>query len=94
MNDDLSKYPHERRASDERRDEARDSGDRRQMVHGVRLTFSGTIQSVEDWLDDNCEGDCSVVIAGMSEDLLRKTVEVMFESNTDRDKFKANAGKF
>ena len=94
MNEDLSTFPHDRRAQDDRRDGAREGSERRRLLHGVRLKFSGAMANIEDWLDVHCDGECSLVIVEISDDLTRKTVEVMFENSEDREKFKASAGEF
>ena len=94
MTDELTQYQHERRESSERRTKPRETSERRQMVHGVKFTFSGSLGAIEDWLDDNCEGDCEVVVVGMNEDLTRKTIQVMFSNIEDRERFKVSASEF
>ncbi len=94
MSDDLSRYPEEKRFIADRRIKARDAGERRQMAHGVQFTFSGSLEAVEDWLEDNCDGDFRIVIVGMTDDLKRKTIELMFANADDRERFKASADQF
>ena len=61
---------------------------------GLRLTLSGSVDNVEDWLERNCSGKFNLILAGMSDDLDSKIIEIMFEDKTDREKFKAVAGRF
>ncbi len=93
MADDPSDYQHDRRGAGERRTAQRATPERRQMV-GLRLTLSGSVDNVEDWLERNCSGKFNLILAGMSDDLDSKIIEIMFEDKTDREKFKAVAGRF
>lgn len=94
MQEDTTDYPTEHRDGGDRRQGARETGERRRLGHGVRLTFYGALSAVEDWLEDECRGEYQVVIVGMSDDLTSKTIEVMFELASDREKFKDNVKKF
>jgi hypothetical protein len=94
MSEDLSKRHHEQRSDGDRREGARETAERRRMLHGVQLKFSGSLLEIEDWLDDNCQGDCEVVIVEVSDDMTQKTIQVMFDNLEDREKFKTTAGRF
>ncbi|MBT3306749.1 MAG: hypothetical protein HN377_09730 [Alphaproteobacteria bacterium] len=70
--------------------ERRDTNDRRTIMYGVTCYTSGPIDKVEDWLDENCEGEWRVVLLGVGEDLIRKKLKVMFKTEADRAKFDAH----
>ena len=61
--------------------------DRRIMSYGVLYTCYGAIGEVEDWLDDHCEGDYHLVIEGMDDDLIRKSLKIMFDLEADKTVF-------
>ena len=54
------------------------------MVHGVLYTCYGAIGEVEDWLDDHCEGEFHLVIEEIDDDLVRKSLKIMFENEADK----------
>lgn len=58
--------------------------DRRRMSYGVLYTCYGTIGEVEDWLDDHCQEEFHLVIEEMDEDLIRKSLKIMFDSEVDK----------
>ncbi|MBL6948200.1 MAG: hypothetical protein ISR51_05945 [Rhodospirillales bacterium] len=53
----------------------------------VPCKTSGTIESIEDWLDLNCDNGWSVVLQRVDEDLTTKHLIVKFETESDRDRF-------
>ncbi len=61
--------------------------DRRKMTCGVLYTCYGTIGEVEDWLDDNCEADYELAIEGIADDLVSKSLKIMFEKELDKAHF-------
>ncbi|NQV84042.1 MAG: hypothetical protein HQ494_09505 [Rhodospirillales bacterium] len=67
--------------------EYRDPDDRREILFSVICFTSGSIDTIEDWLDDNCEDEWRVVLQGVGEDLTRKKLNVMFKAKVDRAKF-------
>jgi len=73
----------------EKRDvpERRETEDRRKMGLKVPCKTSGTIDAVEDWLDEHCDNDCRVVLQKVSEDRSIKHRMVVFETDADRDRF-------
>ncbi|MBK1664992.1 hypothetical protein CKO38_11420 [Rhodospirillum rubrum] len=58
------------------------------MSHAVRITTSVAISAVEAWCEANCKAPFDVRIAGLSDDLRRKTLELYFESAEDLTAFK------
>jgi hypothetical protein len=56
---------------------------------GLKFKTSTSINTIEDWLDNNCEGEWDVEIEAISTALQQKSVAVYFESEADRDAFKA-----
>ncbi len=80
----------DRITEEDRRTDAGDSykgNERRKMKHGVLYTCYGAIAEVEDWLDDQCEGDFHLVIEEIDDDLVRKSLKIMFEKETDKSVF-------
>ncbi|NQV82554.1 MAG: hypothetical protein HQ494_01925 [Rhodospirillales bacterium] len=65
----------------------RESLDRRVMGFQVPCKTSGTIESVEDWLDENCRNDWQVVLQEVDLDQGTKHLMVMFERESDRNVF-------
>jgi len=61
--------------------------ERRKLTCGVLYNCYGAIGEVEDWLDDYCEGDFNLVIEGMDDDLVKKSLKIMFELETDKSRF-------
>ncbi|NQU61959.1 MAG: hypothetical protein HQ512_12580 [Rhodospirillales bacterium] len=69
--------------------------DRREMAFGVDCKTSGSLTTIEDWLDDHCQGTWKLIILEMevAEDLAKKNVKVMFELEHDKDQFVLLYGK-
>lgn len=76
----------ERRETPERRGEV----NRRKMTYGIVYKTAGGMTQIEDWMDDQCQGDWSLVLADMDDDLVKKTFRVMFELETDKTNFIEN----
>jgi len=93
--DDLS----DRRETDERRSDeiffgdadrrsaARRQGLARKLTCGILFSTPGAVAEVEDWLDDHCKGDWSLNIEGMDDDLVKKSLKILFELETDKQRF-------
>lgn len=56
---------------------------------GLKFKTSASIEAIETWLDQNCDGEWDVEIEAISTELRQKSVAVYFETEEDRDKFKA-----
>ena len=56
---------------------------------GIKFKTSTPISKFEDWLDQNCSGEWDVEIEAISTELHQKAVAVYFETDEDRDAFKA-----
>lgn len=56
---------------------------------GIKFKTSTPIAKFEDWLDQNCSGEWDVEIEAISTELHKKAVAVYFETDEDRDAFKA-----
>lgn len=76
----------ERRETPERRGEV----NRRKMTYGIIYKTAGGMTQIEDWMDGQCQGDWSLVLADMDDDLVKKTFRVMFELETDKTNFIEN----
>jgi len=56
---------------------------------GIKFKTSAPINVIEDWLEANCQGEWDVDIEAISTQLRQKSVAVYFETDNDRDAFKA-----
>ena len=68
--------------------EDRRSGERRVLRYGLLYAMSRPVAEIEDWLDDLCKGTWSVMLEDLDERLERKTIRVLFEHESDKQKFK------
>jgi len=77
---------------EERREtpERRSVNDRRTMGYGIIYKTAGGMTQIEDWMDKRCQGNWSLVLADMDDDLVKKTFRVMFELETDKTNFIEN----
>lgn len=71
------RQPPERRIEDERRSDTFD----------VTCKTSGSLNTIEDWLDDNCDEDWELVFLGSGADMSLKAIKVIFSKNSDKTKF-------
>jgi len=65
----------------------RRQGARRKLTCGVLYTTSGAVTEIEDWLEDNCQGDFSLGIEDMDDELIKKSLKILFELETDKQRF-------
>ena len=79
----------EKRAAGERRGPS----DRKNILYVMTYATNGSIASIEDWLEENCEGEWRVVLQGLGEDLVRKSLRIMFKNKSDRALFHAHCAK-
>ena len=85
----------ERRQSDEpfegeekrQEPQRRSEGIRRNISYDIICKTTGSIGVIEDWLDDNCEGEWKIILEDMDADLVQKNLRVMFEYADEREKF-------
>lgn len=62
--------------------------ERRVMAYGVLLSTARSVASIEDWLEPNCEGDWTIVLDEIDDDDFgKKRLRIMFEFETDKQKF-------
>ena len=59
----------------------------KELRHGVKLKTEKSIQVLEAWLGANCRGSWRVDLDGFSDDLKKKEITVLFESEEDVKKF-------
>lgn len=57
------------------------------LSFGVLYSTEGAVADVEDWLDDNCDGDWSLTVEGMDESLVKKSLRIMFAQESDKVRF-------
>lgn len=63
---------------------------------GIAFKTHRSIVEVEDWLEQNCEGDWDVALRGMDDSdpaQIKKLVEVYFELEADKLAFRQGFGK-
>lgn len=65
----------------------RSAGIRRGISFDITCKTSGPIGTIEDWLDDNCEGEWKIILEDMDAKLVQKNLRVMFEFEDEREKF-------
>lgn len=70
-----------------REPERRLAKERRGITYDITCKTSGAIGAIEDWLDDNCEGERKIILKDMAADLVQKNLRVMFEYEKEREKF-------
>ena len=70
-----------------RRDLKRQENDQPKLPYGVRYKTSGSVKLIEDWLEENCQGDWQLGFDNMCEDLGCKIVLIMFEREPDKSRF-------
>jgi len=56
---------------------------------GIKFKTSAPINVIEDWLEANCKGEWDLEIESISTVLGQKAMAVYFETEADRDAFKA-----
>lgn len=77
----------------QRQDPARRTQEeRRSTTFDVVCKTSGSLNSIEDWLDDNCQGDWELVLLNLGEDMSQKSIKVIFSLHPDKDQFIKNYG--
>ncbi len=57
------------------------------LSFGVLFSTVGAVADVEDWLDDYCAGEWSLMVEGMDDSLVKKSLRIMFETETDKHRF-------
>jgi len=62
-------------------------GSRRKLTCGILFSTPGAVGQVEDWLDEHCKGDWSLNIENMDDDLIKKSLKILFELETDKQRF-------
>lgn len=55
---------------------------------GIKFKTSTPISVIEDWLEENCQGEWDVDIEAISTGLGQKSVAVYFETDEDKEAFK------
>ena len=64
-----------------------------ELSYGVKLETMKSIKALEDWLKKNCRGRWGVDLDGFSDDLKKKKVVVLFDSEEEKNEFKSAYGK-
>jgi len=61
---------------------------------GIKFKTSASISKIQDWMEANCKNEWDVEIESISTELHQKMVAAYFESEEDRDAFKAAIKEF
>ncbi|OFX13015.1 MAG: hypothetical protein A2516_05195 [Alphaproteobacteria bacterium RIFOXYD12_FULL_60_8] len=56
---------------------------------GIQVTTALTAAQLEDWLTQNCRGSYSLNVVDVTPDLTKKIFAVFFETEHDREVFRA-----
>lgn len=68
------------------------------LKFGLRLRTVRSLVTMEDWMDDNCLGEWSLVLLNMDELMEEKEVEIRFADINDKSNFidfyKGNSSSF
>lgn len=59
----------------------------------MKFSTSGSLASLEDWLEENCTSNWNLVLLDLDDDFDKKVVQVMFANETDKTAFTANFAK-
>lgn len=59
----------------------------RRLSFGVLFSTAGAVCDVEEWLEDNCAGEWSLAVEGIDENLIKKSLQIMFEIEADKLRF-------
>lgn len=54
----------------------------------VRLTTGGRVNAIEDWLNEHAQGNWTIKVDGLSDDLMKKNYVIIFEREEDRNRFR------
>lgn len=55
---------------------------------GIKFKTSAPITDIEDWLEENCQGEWDLDIEAVATKLGQKSVAVYFETEADKEAFK------
>ncbi len=67
--------------------ERRTKEERRNVTFNVICRTSGSLNSIENWLDDNCKEAWDLVLLNLGEDMTEKSIKVIFTLFSDKTKF-------
>ena len=92
------RFDEDKRAGGERRkgsgddlDTERRSGERRVLRYAVLFKTGIPFDELESWLAANCHDKWDMALEDMDGDLTSKTLKILFETEADRERFKASA---
>ena len=57
------------------------------LAFGVLFKTEGAVSDVENWLEDYCDGQWNLVIEGMDDELIKKSLRITFEFEADKRHF-------
>lgn len=79
--------------ADQRADPARRKQSRRKVHYGVRFATRRSVESIEDWVESKCSGDCRIILESIDDDLRTKRLLLLFETEGDKALFAAEFGR-
>ena len=71
----------------------RRSAERRVLRYAVLFKTGIPYSDLETWLGANCQGEWELVLEDVDGGLKSKTLRIIFETEEDRDRFKASADR-
>ena len=63
------------------------------MKFGLMYETEEGVREIEEWLDLHMQGNWSLNVEGISDDLRRKNFKVLFELEHDKDLFKRHVSR-
>ena len=57
------------------------------LAFGVLFSTENAVSDVENWLEDYCEGQWRLVVEGIDDELIKKSLKITFELEADKLRF-------
>ena len=68
-------------------DERGDKPRRVRLAFPLLFSTQAAVSEVETWLDDYCEGQWNLIVEGMDDELIKKSLKITFELEADKRRF-------
>ncbi len=65
----------------------------RRKIYGVEFSTLGSLTTLEEWLEANCQGEYSFGLEAMDEKREKKTVKILFHEEADKTRFIVKFGR-
>ena len=60
---------------------------RPRLAFALLFSTQGAVSEVETWLEDSCDGQWDLIVEGMDDDLIKKSLKITFELEADKRRF-------